>query len=418
MRAWSRPFIPRLPGTGSAPRLFDTITASLVSTQSGPAVTLYVCGITPYDATHIGHAATYTAYDTLVRVWLDAGFHVGYAQNVTDIDDPLLERAEAAGVDWKDLARQQIELFRSDMLALAIIPPDHYIAVTETITLVAQSAQNLLGQGLAYFVDRDVYFDSTAAESSLWQLKRQSRLDRDSMVLLSAERGGDPERAGKRDPLDPVLWVGARSGEPSWPSSLGAGRPGWHIECSVIAAKFLTLPMTVAGGGRDLIFPHHAFTAGHSVALTGHQHARVHVHTGLVAYRGEKMSKSLGNLVFVSELLDEEVDSRAVRLAILAHHYRSDWEWTDEVLAAATQRLTAWVSWAKTFREHSVNTGDTLEMLGQLRAILSNDLNTPAALDAVDVRAATAVPPSALELDAIHALLGVDLRQTAPPLIS
>ena len=404
MKSWSQPEVPRLPDHGAAPRVFDTSSASIVETRPIALAGLYVCGITPYDATHIGHAATYVAYDTLIRLWLDAGYDVTYVQNVTDIDDPLLERAAAIGVDWRELAAKQVELFRGDMVALGVIPPDHYVAVTDMVTPVSKAVSRLLESGTAYRLGDDVYFDiAAAAASSPWKLGQESRLDRETMLELAAERGGDPEREGKRDPLDPMLWMGARPGEPSWPSELGDGRPGWHIECTVIAQEFLDLPMTVAGGGRDLKFPHHEFTAAHTAALTGRDHAHAHIHAGLVAYRGEKMSKSLGNLVFVSALTADGVDPRAIRLAILAHHYRSDWEWTDEVLSLAEARLATWVGWAET-------RGVVSGLLPELRDAIHDDLDTVAALAAVDARAASGLAPTALDLDAILALLGVALR--------
>ena len=409
MRSWSRPEIPRLPGHGALPRVFDTSTATTVELSPDAAAGLYVCGITPYDATHIGHAATYVAFDTLIRLWLDAGHDVSYVQNVTDVDDPLLERATAIDVDWRELASQQVELFRGDMLALGVIPPDHYVAVTDMVAPVALAVGRLLNTGTAYRLGDDVYFDSEAAAASTpWHLGQESLLNREIMLELAAERGGDPEREGKRDPLDPMLWMGARPGEPSWPSELGNGRPGWHIECSVIAQEFFDVPMTVAGGGRDLVFPHHEFTAGHTAALTGHAHARAHVHAGLVAYRGEKMSKSLGNLVFVSALITDGVDPRAIRLAILRNHYRSDWEWSDQVLTTAESQLAAWDVWAA-----AVADGDGI--LQQLRDALADDLDTPAALATVDARVGSGVAPTPGDLAAIHALLGVELPSPVAP---
>ena len=394
MRSWSRPEVPHLVGNGPAPRLWDTVSQSLIEARiSDRGATLYVCGITPYDATHLGHAATYLAYDTLIRLWLDAGYDVTYVQNVTDVDDPLLERATATGVDWRDLAVSQVDLFRGDMESLSMIPPDSYVAVTEVTDEIASAVQRLVGDGHAYTLGPDVYFDSAAsAGSSAWQLGQVSHLNRDTMLALSAERGGDPGTLGKHDPLDPVLWRGERPGEPSWPGGeLGSGRPGWHIECSVIAQEFLDLPLTVQGGGHDLIFPHHEFSAGHTAALTGTELAQLYVHAGLVAYQGEKMSKSLGNLVLVSRLIDAGVDPRAIRLALLAHHYREDWEWTDAVLESAQRRLERW---------RKMPRGNVTEAL---RTILSNDLDTPGALAHIDAEAV-------VDEVAISALLGIDLR--------
>ncbi len=403
MKSWSRPEVPRLPGQGEIPRIWDTPTGGLRPAQPVGVASIYVCGITPYDSTHIGHAATYLAYDTLIRLWLDAGYDVCYVQNSTDVDDPLLDRASARGVDWRELAASQTDRFRGDMQALRVIPPDHYIAVTERIDQIAAAVKSLATRGLAYILDGDYYFDSAAVEQVRdWHLGDESRYDRALMLALSAERGGDPDRPGKRDPLDPLLWRAERDGEPSWPSVVGAGRPGWHIECSVISAEFLDLPITVNGGGSDLIFPHHEFTAGHTVALTGSPLASVYSHTGLVAYRGEKMSKSLGNLVLVSELTAGGVDPRAIRLAILEQRYRENWEWTDELLRTAEQRLARWTAWAA-----DLSATSTDALTATLRTELADDLDTAAALAAVDDVVASGELACAADLDAIDALLGI-----------
>ena len=376
MRSWQSPSIPDVPGRGVVPRVHDTATESLQPAATGPTAALYVCGITPYDATHLGHAATYLAYDTLIRCLRDAGVAVAYAQNTTDVDDPLLERAHATGVDWVTLAESQTELFRRDMAALGIVPPDHYVAVTEVVDRIVSAVQRLADESVAYRLGGDWYFDSAAAASDLWTLGDESRLDRAQMLVLSAERGGDPDREGKRDPLDPLLWRGEREGEPSWDGgSLGAGRPGWHIECSVIASEFLGVPLDVQGGGHDLVFPHHEFSAGHTAALDGAPLARVFAHAGLLGYRGEKMSKSLGNLVFVRELLDGGTDPRVIRLALLAHHYRADAEWTDDMLTTAEHRLADWTARPLGFGDSGVD---------ELRAILADDLDTPRALAFLD----------------------------------
>ena len=405
MRSWRRPLVPRLPGHGAVPRIYDTATRQLVEARPIAVADLYVCGITPYDATHIGHAATYLAYDTLIRLWLDAGYDVRYVQNTTDVDDPLLERAAATGVDWRTLAAEQTELFRHDMESLGVIPPDHYVAATEMIAQVADAVRRLLERGSAYQIDDDIYFDSVAAAvSSPWHLGQVSNLDRPTMLELCAERGGDPQRPGKRDALDPLLWRGARDGEPSWETVLGTGRPGWHIECSVIAQAFLDVPLTVNGGGSDLVFPHHEFSAGHTAALTGRPLANLYSHTGLVAYRGEKMSKSRGNLVLVSTLVDSGIDARAIRLAVLSQRYRDDWAWTDDLLAEAQQRLASWSALASRGR----STGTT-GILDRLRVALVHDLDTPTALAAVDALASPGSAPADGDLAAIDALLGIHL---------
>ncbi len=392
-------------GAGAVPRIYDTATRQLLEAHPIAVAGLYACGITPYDATHVGHAATYLAYDTLIRLWLDAGHRVRYVQNTTDVDDPLLERAAATGVDWRTLAAEQTELFRRDMESLGVIPPDHYVAATEVIEQVADAVRRLLDGGTAYRIDHDIYFDiAAAAASSPWHLCQESNLDRPTMLELFAERGGDPERPGKRDAIDPLLWRGARAGEPSWETVLGVGRPGWHIECSVIAQEFLDLPLTVNGVGSDLMFPHHEFSAGHTAALTGRPLANLYSHTGLVAYRGEKMSKSLGNLVLVSALVGSGVDARAIRLAVLSQHYRDDWEWTDDLLAEAQERLARWSAWAS--RGRSAGATSILE---GMRVALVHDLDTPTAFAAVDALAARGPAPAEGDLAAIDALLGIRL---------
>ncbi len=411
VRAWTRPDVPRLPGTGPIPVVYDSSTDQLrpAAPDEQGVASVYVCGITPYDATHIGHAATYLGFDTLVRLWLDAGVEVRYTQNTTDVDDPLLERAERDGVDWQALAESQTELFRGDMQTLRILPPDHYVAVSESVDEIAAAVHDLLVRGIAYPVesegaDQDLYFD-TGADSSPWHLGQESRLERSQMLEFSAERGGDPGRRGKRDPLDPLLWRAERPGEPAWDTVLGRGRPGWHIECSVIALRTLPSPATVLGGGSDLLFPHHEYGAAHTAALTGEPFARIYAHGGMVSFEGEKMSKSLGNLVFVSELTAAGVDPRAVRLALLAHHYRSDWEWSGDQLHDAEARLARWSAWAEGA------SGDYTDDVDDLRTALSQDLDTPAALDLVDTRVDSGIPPSRALVEAIDGLLGLDLRR-------
>ncbi|TFD93855.1 cysteine--1-D-myo-inosityl 2-amino-2-deoxy-alpha-D-glucopyranoside ligase [Cryobacterium lactosi] len=426
MRAWSHPFIPSIPGTSDAPRLHDTATDSIVEAKPSDVARLYVCGITPYDATHLGHAATYLAFDTLQRVWLDGGYRVHYAQNVTDVDDPLLERATATGVDWRELAASQTDLFRADMESLGIIPPNDFVAVTDVIDDISAAVLQLRESALAYRVSTpdalptpdgpgaDLYFDIRAAERQApWTLGEESNLDVETMLTLFAQRGGDPDRAGKRDRLDPLLWRAARAGEPAWESPVGAGRPGWHIECSVIALAELGTDFTVQGGGSDLIFPHHDMSAGHAAALSGHPLAKVYSHTGMVAYEGEKMSKSLGNLVLVSRLRAAGSDPRAIRLALLAQHYRTDWEWTAAQLADAEARLAAWTL---AFAPSDAAAGAAVSafesaaaVVERMRAALVDDLDTRGALAAVDEAVAAGVDDRALIAAAIDALLGVKL---------
>lgn len=420
MRTWTAPTIPSLPGTGQPPRLFNTASGRLEHPPlSKVQATLYVCGITPYDATHLGHAATYLAFDVMQRAWIDAGIETVYAQNITDVDDPLLERAKATGVEWKHLADDQISLFRSDMFRLGMLPPQHYVAVTERIEEIAGAVARLRELGLAYEVPTadsegdDLYFDVRQAQvASEWRLGDVAPYDAQLMRQLSAERGGDPQREGKRDPLDPLLWRAAREGEPSWPSEVGVGRPGWHIECSVIAAGALGNAFTVQGGGADLVFPHHEFTAAHATALSGTPLAHAYCHVGLISYQGHKMSKSRGNLVLVSRLLEAGADPSAIRLGILAHHYRAEWEWFDEDLQTAHRRLHAW---REGIARASDDPLDAHEVLAQLRQALANDLDTPVMLATLDAALDRGVDQPGLIADAAEALLGVTLLQAEAP---
>jgi L-cysteine:1D-myo-inositol 2-amino-2-deoxy-alpha-D-glucopyranoside ligase len=385
-------------------RLFDTASQSVRQTEPGPTARLYVCGITPYDATHIGHAATYLTFDLVVRYWQGLGRNVEYVQNVTDVDDPLLERAERDGVDWRDLAAEQIELFRSDMAAMRILPPTDYVGVVETMGDVAEAVARLLDSGAAYRVDDpqypDIYFDTTATG----RFGYESGYDDETMLRLSAERGGDPDRPGKRHRLDPLLWRTARPGEPAWDSPVGRGRAGWHIECAVIAVQKLGGRIDVQGGGSDLIFPHHESSAAHAEALTGqYPFAEHYVHAGMLQLNGEKMSKSLGNLAFVSTLVAGGADPAAIRAALLSGYYRDDRPWSDELLASATARLSRWRS-AATRAGNDASASMTL-----FAAAIAADLDTPRALAVLDDWAANDSLDGQGMAQAVDALLGIPL---------
>lgn len=413
MRAWQAPSVPDVPGDAPRPLVHDTAAGRPVEPTGGDErAALYVCGITPYDATHLGHAATYLAFDTLGRAWRDAGLEVEYAQNTTDVDDPLLERATRDGVDWRDLAASQIDLFRRDMEALRVLPPDDFVAVTDEVERIAEAVAHLQETGYAYDVPTDdsdgddVYFD-VHRPTEAWSLGDESGFDRDTMLTLSAERGGDPERPGKRDPLDPLLWRAAREGEPSWDTELGPGRPGWHIECSVIAGDTLGLPISVQGGGSDLVFPHHEMSAGHAAALAHQPLANAFVHTGMIAYQGAKISKSLGNLVTVRGLLDDGADPRAIRLALLSHKYSDDWEWFDGELTSATTRLASWDAWASGERPGHVDDAD--DAITRIRSRVADDLDTPGAVAAVDTAIAAGTRATSELVDLVDALLGIRL---------
>ncbi len=405
MRSWTSPAVPKIDGPGSdEPVLvFDSSAGGLTEVGAGQAeISMYVCGITPYDATHLGHAATYLLFDELQRVCRDAGKRVRYVQNVTDVDDPLLERAVQTGEDWTAIAERETQLFREDMMALRVLAPDEYIGAVEAIPDIVEAIMTLRERGAAYDLDGDTYFPVSCATD----FGEVGHLPVADMIALSRERGGDPDRAGKKDPLDSLLWQSARLGEPAWDSPIGHGRPGWHIECSAIALQHLGPVIDVQGGGDDLIFPHHELSAAQATVITGeHPFARSYVHQSMVGYDGEKMSKSKGNLVLVSKLRAAGVDAMAIRLALLAHSHDAAWEWHDEEINDAIVRLGRWRA------AFSRPSGPPVaDLVAALRHALRHGLNTPAALDAVDAWAAAegdAAEAPAAAAAAVDALLGV-----------
>jgi L-cysteine:1D-myo-inositol 2-amino-2-deoxy-alpha-D-glucopyranoside ligase len=411
-----------------------------VVAAEGKKASIYACGITPYDATHMGHAATYNAWDLLVRAWRDAGHEVSYTQNVTDVDDPLLERADRDDEDWRELARREIARYRVDMEALRVLPPAHLIGAVEALPIINTFAERLAARGSLYDLDGDVYFARTFDPKfgALAGPGTACDLSVAEMTELAAERGGDPGRSGKKDPLDPLVWRAERAGEPAWDSRFGRGRPGWHVECAAIAAEYLGRAFDVQAGGSDLVFPHHEMSASHARVALGSAgspgaeadervFARVYAHSGMVAYQGVKMSKSLGNLVLVSRLRESGVDPMAIRLALHAHHYRSNWEWTDAVLAEAEARLARWrsaVAAASVAASAPAATSGTstpqapaaAAVLRGVRERLAADLDAPGALavidgwaDAVLAGAPVTASDAALVRDVADALLGIAL---------
>src|SRR5882757_1673250 len=284
MQSWPAAPTPVLPGRGPELRLYDTSDRQVRPVAAGPTATMYVCGITPYDATHLGHAATYLAFDLIHRLWLDLGHDVHYVQNVTDVDDPLFERADRDGVDWRDLAEQEVALFRADMEALRVLPPHEYVGATEAVPEMVEVIEKMLASGAAYVVGPDIddHPDVYYRADATLQFGYESGYDRETMLRLFEQRGGDPDRPGKADQLDALLWRAARTGEPSWPSPFGPGRPGWHVECAAIALDRIGPGREIQGGGTDLIFPHHEYSAAHAESVTGERRfARHYVHAGM-----------------------------------------------------------------------------------------------------------------------------------------
>ena len=409
MRSWEHGEIPVLgdPAPATSLLIFDSAKQKMqpIVQDLDPHsdFRMYVCGITPYDAAHLGHASTYIAFDLLQRAVRDLGFGVHYVQNITDVDDPLLERALITGDHWSELAEREIARFRDDMQALGVIPPAEFLGVVESMSAISSMIDQLRNTGAAYQVDQDWYFD-TSMDSAFGLI---SQLSHDAMMQVFAERGGDPARAGKKNSLDPLLWMARRDSDPYWESPMGQGRPGWHVECVAIATAMLGVEFDLQGGGSDLIFPHHQMCDSLARVQFRQPFATFSAHTGMVALDGEKMSKSKGNLEFVSRLREQGNDPMAIRLALMAQHYRSDWEWKPELLERATARLQRWRS--ALARD---TTPDVGQLVSDLRSALSQDLDSPAALDFVDQWANTSgddLTGSQRAADAINALLGVRL---------
>jgi len=413
MKSWASVAVPQLGNVKDFPALALTDTASRMKKTLPKKSTyrMYVCGITPYDATHLGHAATYLAFDLINRYLRATGAEVSYVQNITDIDDPLLERANRDRVEWSELAHQQIDLFRSDMVNLRVIPPAHYIGAVEAIPLVINAISDLREQSSVYVVDTDYYFSNKKDEN----FGRRSHLSETQMLEIFSERGGDPARSGKVDPLDCLVWMSQRVNEPGWDSELGKGRPGWHIECTAIALEYLdpsdleeTL-IDIQGGGSDLIFPHHEMCAAQAHVITGKELAYSYVHTGMIGLDGEKMSKSKGNLVFVSRLVASGVDPMAIRWALMSDHYTTDRMWSDANLSQALQSITR----LRTALAMDV-CAPTEGLISSIVSALSNDLDTPLVLSQLNSWSEETLVgsqggnPTDLKL-AIDALLGIAL---------
>ena len=371
-------------------RLYDTAKREIVPFTPGETVLMYTCGITPYDATHLGHAATFLVYDVLQRRLIDLGHTVKCVRNVTDVDDPLFAKARELGVHYLDLAAGEEARFNRDMEALEALPVFSTPRASSAISDIRGFIGMVLDRGYAYAVDGSVYFDISKFPS----FGEVSHYSEEQMIEFARQRGGNVEDPNKRHPLDFVLWHPSADDEPSWDTMWGAGRPGWHIECSALALRELGTTIDLHGGGSDLIFPHHECERAQSEAATGEPFVRHWMHVAMVYMDGHKMSKSLGNLVFVDKLRTQ-YDPRSIRLGVIEHHYRTEWEWEDGLMPRNHARLQAWLS--------SVG-GPAGTVLEEVRERLDEDLDTPGAVAAID-RAAG----SGTDVSAAAALLGVRL---------
>jgi L-cysteine:1D-myo-inositol 2-amino-2-deoxy-alpha-D-glucopyranoside ligase len=376
--------------------LYDTAKREIVPFTPGPMVLMYTCGITPYDATHLGHASTFLVYDILQRRLIDKGHEVRCVRNVTDVDDPLFAKARELGVHYLDLAAGEEARFNRDMVALDVLPVYSTPRASSAISDIRGFIGMVLDRGFAYTAGGSVYFDV----SKFPTFGEVSHYSHEQMIEFARQRGGNVDDPHKRNPLDFVLWHPSADDEPSWDATWGPGRPGWHIECSALALRELGTTIDLHGGGSDLIFPHHECERAQSEAATGEQFVRHWMHVAMVFKDGEKMSKSLGNLVFVDQLRTQW-DPRSIRLAVIEHHYRTEWEWDEELMPRNHERLNRWKA--------SVG-GGASDVLDIARTCLDNDLDTPGALQAIDKAAA-----SGADVSVVAALLGVDLTATIGP---
>jgi cysteinyl-tRNA synthetase len=360
-------------------KLFNTLTQSLEDfVPLENTVRVYVCGVTPYDTTHLGHAFTYVSFDALMRYLMVSGYGVKYVQNVTDIDDDIIRKSRELGMAWDELGKRETARFLKDMDALNVRRPDVYAKATEEIPAVIEIVSSLIEQGYAYASQGCVYF-SVKKGPEFGQMARAIGLhDYDAMLKIANERGNFPDDKRKQDPLDFVLWQAQAPGEPAWESPWGLGRPGWHIECSAMALRYLGPQIDIHGGGADLAFPHHNCEIAQSEHYTGKvPFARIWAHTGMVYQDGEKMSKSLGNLTLVSNLL-KDYSADAIRVTLLNHHYRYPWECFAPDLAFATDMVARFQEVRELVGEQIEGTDSLLH--GRFTAAMDNDLNTPEAL--------------------------------------
>ena len=379
MKSWPAANFPNIPKAELPLSVYSTKAQELVAIPKKKKYQMYVCGITPYDATHLGHAATYLTFDLVHRYWLAMGSEVNYIQNITDIDDPLLERANRDGVDWKELAHSQIDLFRSDMQYLRILPPTHYEGAVEAIPDVVTAIGELDSKGAVYNIVSDKYFEVHKDPD----FGNESHLTETEMLQIFAERGGDPNRSGKKNPLDALLWLAHRKGEPAWDSDFGPGRPGWHIECAAIALKFADrnpdFILDIQGGGQDLIFPHHEMSSSQVKILTGTEFARTYVHAALIGLDGEKMSKSKGNLIFVSKLISAGISPMAIRWALLKRPYRQEYMWMRNETERAQEELNKLQA-----KLNLAQLPATAELIKRIYQLIATDLNSAGAINEIN----------------------------------
>ena len=371
--------------------------------RNGKRVQIYVCGITPYDSAHLGHAFTYLTFDLVIRALNFIGRETNYVQNITDIDDPLFERARISGTNWQSIVDSQMDIYRADMSALNILPPDHFVGVMENMDLIISRIGETISRDLSYQIGTELYFKTDADNLS----KLVASVPNNELVAMAKERGCDTDRQGKVNPLDPIIWKASKDDEPNWREDFGTGRPGWHIQCISLANKFAELPLDIQGGGKDLIFPHHLMSEEQNAALGLGKLALNYCHVGMVSYQGSKMSKSKGNLVFVHQLIDEGISPMVIRLTLMSHHWRSDWEYTKELIDKSNELYS---ELSRRFKGKFISQIDQDKII----EIMLNDLDAPKVLSFLKEAKPLSDSQNNVSIDLLlEALLGLKLEDVA-----
>jgi L-cysteine:1D-myo-inositol 2-amino-2-deoxy-alpha-D-glucopyranoside ligase len=371
--------------------------------RNGKKVQIYVCGITPYDSAHLGHAFTYLTFDLVIRALNFIGRETNYVQNITDIDDPLFERARISGTNWQSIVDSQMDIYRTDMSALNILPPDHFVGVMENMELIISRIGETISKDLSYQIGTEWYFKTDSENLS----KLISSVPNSELVSMAKERGCDTDRQGKVNPLDPIIWKASKDDEPNWKQDFGTGRPGWHIQCISLANKYAELPLDIQGGGKDLIFPHHSMSEEQNAALGFGELALNYCHVGMVSYQGSKMSKSKGNLVFVHQLIDEGISPMVIRLALVSHHWRSDWEYTKDLIEESKEFYS---ELSKKFKGKFISQVDQDKVI----EIMLNDLDAPEVLSFLKEVKPLSDSQNNVSIDLLlEALLGLKLEDVA-----
>jgi L-cysteine:1D-myo-inositol 2-amino-2-deoxy-alpha-D-glucopyranoside ligase len=371
--------------------------------RNGKKVQIYVCGITPYDSAHLGHAFTYLTFDLVIRALNFMGRETNYVQNITDIDDPLFERARISGTNWQSIVDSQMDIYRTDMSALNILPPDHFVGVMENMELIISRIGETISKDLSYQIGTEWYFKTDSENLS----KLVATVPNSELVSMAKERGCDTDRQGKVNPLDPIIWKASKDDEPNWKQDFGTGRPGWHIQCISLANKYAELPLDIQGGGKDLIFPHHSMSEEQNAALGFGELALNYCHVGMVSYQGSKMSKSKGNLVFVHQLIDEGISPMVIRLALVSHHWRSDWEYTKDLIEESKEFYS---ELSKKFKGKFISQVDQDKVI----EIMLNDLDAPEVLSFLKEVKPLSDSQNNVSIDLLlEALLGLKLEDVA-----